>query len=630
MHYTGAILACGLFALAPALMPRVATAQLVPPGFDATAKATPLSSDRDMVTGVSVTEADCRALTGRLWVRVENRGFCVRFWLSTAGGSRDEALVAFHGDIGAMIDGKLQLSKAAKPTSDGKLQNAADYGSRLYWGPYIWIARPGAFGSSGHHVKDRRTLLEIRIAMAALDALKRHHGFKRFHLVGQSGGGHTVAGLVQLRSDIGCAVITSGATSLRSAHRDRGHPIVGKHRFYDPIDHVHAMKQRPGLRLFVVSDRNDKKVSYRSQLEFVERVKKHNLPITHVTTTATDKDSHDLFAHGHRLAVECANKARDQVAVASENLKPPGAVSGALAPPYLNFLQPAPPASQSKFSDRVGQLPAQSDTAQPANSPGSGPVAAVAQRVVLYEEDPADPQGKRYVGRAIWRTETVTLSPGAAPDLVVRADLEIPERRITMTFSLRRNSDQALSASHTIEVRFNLPAEFPFGGISNVPGILMKQAEQTRGAPLAGLAVKVTSGFFRVGLSAVKADMQRNLQLLKERAWFDIPIVYNNGRRAILALEKGNPGERAVEEAFKAWEQTSADLAPPGGEVKAQPQPAPLISSPIEMAPKRVKTIPIFREDRLVPWEPTPAPRQAKPRGATGRCFVLGGRSFCE
>jgi hypothetical protein len=212
--------------------------------------------------------------------------------------------------------------------------------------------------------------------------------------------------------------------------------------------------------------------------------------------------------------------------------------------------------TQPKIPDRVGQPPAQPDTAQQTGNQGAtNPVAAVAQRVVLYEEDPADPQGKRYVGSAIWRTETVTPAPGAAPDLAVRADLEIPERRITMTFSLRRNSDQALPASHTIEVTFNLPADFPFGGISNVPGILMKQAEQTRGAPLAGLAVKVTSGFFLVGLSAVEADMQRNLQLLKERAWFDIPIVYNNGRRAILALEKANPGERAFEEAFKAWGQ---------------------------------------------------------------------------
>ena len=325
----------------------------------AAAEAQPLSTDRDMVTGVSVTEADCRASPiDRLWVRVENRGFCVRFWLSTAGGSKDEALVAFDGDIGG-IGGKLH--ETARSVTDESLQKAADYGSRLYRGPYIWIARPGSFGSSGHHIKDRRTLLEIRIAMAALDALKRQNGFKRFHLVGQSGGGHTVAGLAQLRSDIGCAVITSGTTSVRSMQRDSGRPMAGKHRFYDPIDHVHAMKQRPGLRLFVVSDRKDKFVSYRSQLEFVERVKAHNLPITHVTATATDKDSHGLFAHGHRLAVDCANKPRDQVPIAS-----PAAVSARkqtsadLAKPPKGLAAPGDGArTPGDASDEIGKFVSQ-------------------------------------------------------------------------------------------------------------------------------------------------------------------------------------------------------------------------------------------------------------------------------
>ena len=76
-----------------------------------------------------------------------------------------------------------------------------------------------------------------------------------------------------------------------------------------------------------------------------------------------------------------------------------------------------------------------------------------------------------------------------------------------------------------------------------------------RGTPLAGLTVKVTNGFFLIGLSAVEADQQRNIQLLKERPWFDIPIVYTNGGRAILALEKGTSGERAFADAFAAWEK---------------------------------------------------------------------------
>jgi hypothetical protein len=60
-------------------------------------------------------------------------------------------------------------------------------------------------------------------------------------------------------------------------------------------------------------------------------------------------------------------------------------------------------------------------------------------------------------------------------------------------------------------------------------------------------------GFFLIGLSAVEADREQNLTLLRERGWIDIPFVYNNGRRAVLVVEKGNPGERAVNEAVMAW-----------------------------------------------------------------------------
>jgi hypothetical protein len=190
-----------------------------------------------------------------------------------------------------------------------------------------------------------------------------------------------------------------------------------------------------------------------------------------------------------------------------------------------------------------------------APPPGTQPAAAVAQKVVLYEEDPADPNGKRFVGSAIWRTETITPGPGQSPELAIRADVEVPDRKLAMTWSLRRNTDKGLPASHTIEIIFKLPAEFPAGGITNVPGILMKPSETIKGAPLRGLAVKVTAGYFLIGLSNLDADKDYNLQMLKERAWFDIPVVYNNSRRAILAFEKGTPGDRAFAEAFRVWKQ---------------------------------------------------------------------------
>jgi hypothetical protein len=209
----------------------------------------------------------------------------------------------------------------------------------------------------------------------------------------------------------------------------------------------------------------------------------------------------------------------------------------------------AQPTVRPKIADRIGQ------SGETAPNAANAPAAAVAQKVVLYDEDPNDPQGKRYVGSALWRTETVSPGAGLAPELAVRADIEIPERKLRMTWSLRRNTDKALPASHTIEIMFTLPADFPEGGIGNVPGVLMKQNEQARGVPLAGLAVKVTNGYFLIGLSAVDADLQRNIQLLKERDWFDIPVVYASGKRAILAMEKGTPGARAFEEAFRVWGQ---------------------------------------------------------------------------
>ena len=93
----------------------------------------------------------------------------------------------------------------------------------------------------------------------------------------------------------------------------------------------------------------------------------------------------------------------------------------------------------------------------------------VAQKVVLYEEDPNDPQGKRFVGSAIWRTERVSPGPNQPAELAIRADVEIPDRKLAMTWSLRRNTDPSLPASHTVEIMFRLPQDFPPAAVPTCP-----------------------------------------------------------------------------------------------------------------------------------------------------------------
>jgi hypothetical protein len=176
------------------------------------------------------------------------------------------------------------------------------------------------------------------------------------------------------------------------------------------------------------------------------------------------------------------------------------------------------------------------------------------QRAILYDEDPASPVGSQFVGSVTWNIEQVATA-GHEPEIGIRADVDIPDRKLKLTMSFRRNNDKSLPASHTAQVIFSVPPDFTNGGIADMPGILMKSDETSRAKPLAGLAVKVREGFFLVGLSNVDEDRLQNIQLLKERAWFDIPIVYQNKRRAILALDKGQSGQAVFAQAFAAWDQ---------------------------------------------------------------------------
>ncbi len=208
--------------------------------------------------------------------------------------------------------------------------------------------------------------------------------------------------------------------------------------------------------------------------------------------------------------------------------------------------------TRPKISDRIG---ADNKPGASPQTPSAGPVAEVAQRVVLYEQQADSEERKQYVGSVIWRTESGSPGPGLAPDIAIKGDVEIPERRMRMSFTLRRNADPTLPASHTIEVLFSTPADFPPGGIADVPGVLMEEAEPNRGGPLSGLRIKVIEGFFLIGLSGVEFEARRNIQLLKEKSWIHLPIFYKNNQRALLAIEKGVPGDRVFAEAFAAWQQ---------------------------------------------------------------------------
>ena len=124
-------------------------------------------------------------------------------------------------------------------------------------------------------------------------------------------------------------------------------------------------------------------------------------------------------------------------------------------------------------------------------------------------------------------------------------DIEIPDRQLKITLSISGNP-----ASHIVELTVVQSQDSSDGGIAMVPGVMMKTDEKARGTPLAGVAVKVSDGSFQVRLSNVDAERERNVQLLTQRSWLDIPLRYTNQRRAILAIEKGPTATQLFKDAF--------------------------------------------------------------------------------
>ena len=134
----------------------------------------------------------------------------------------------------------------------------------------------------------------------------------------------------------------------------------------------------------------------------------------------------------------------------------------------------------------------------------SGP----AQRVILYEEDAHDPPARKFSGSVVWGTALVPGTDGEVREL--RGEITIPERKASVAWSLRRNSDPALPASHVLELRFAMPADTRGGGVQNVPGILVKQSEEARGKPVAALPVRLADSSFQLGLLMSDAQSERD------------------------------------------------------------------------------------------------------------------------
>ncbi|MBN9138923.1 hypothetical protein [Phyllobacterium sp.] len=200
------------------------------------------------------------------------------------------------------------------------------------------------------------------------------------------------------------------------------------------------------------------------------------------------------------------------------------------------------------------QPPAQGQQTAPAGQTTPPPAALpIGQKAFFYEERSGQDAGTADAGGVVW--SVVQESPGndLPPEPAIRAEVTIPDRGIKLRMVIRRNGDKTLPASHLVEMIFTVPEGFPGGSIDAVSRMTLKDTEQAPGSPLVGIPAKIADNFFIIAMNDAKTAVDTNMALLRRQSWIDIPIAYKTGRRALLTLEKGLPGEKAFDDVLKAW-----------------------------------------------------------------------------
>lgn len=183
------------------------------------------------------------------------------------------------------------------------------------------------------------------------------------------------------------------------------------------------------------------------------------------------------------------------------------------------------------------------------------PVALIAQKAFLYEEGSVQGKTSVDVGNVVWSIVQEAPADGLPPEPAIRAKADIGSRGLVLMMTIKRNADTALPASHLIEIVFSTPDKFSGGAIDKVQRFVFKENEEARGEALVGVPATIADGIFLIALNNLPEAVERNTVLMKGREWIDIPLGYRTGRRALITLEKGVPGERVFNEVFAVWDK---------------------------------------------------------------------------
>ena len=266
----------------------------------------------DVIQGVIASHDECEG-SGRVWVEHDGVGECLRFYGTAVEGPGRRPLIFLEGDVVQAVLPRTEppsweVARTYRQLSPAALQLEAEQYAAAVARPFINLARPGTYGSSGRHLERRRPR-EVAVVDGAIDALKLRFGWDRIDLAGLSGGGHLVAALMARRNDIGCAVIASGNVAVRERLRELGRStdVTGHADFVDPIDLVGDVARHPPGAVIVLTDPADRTVSASVQGAYVAALRAAGVGVEQRFLRARDPNRHFLRTPAIVAGLACSS-----------------------------------------------------------------------------------------------------------------------------------------------------------------------------------------------------------------------------------------------------------------------------------------------------------------------------------
>lgn len=264
----------------------------------------------DVLKGVA--PGDCQG-PNYIRVAVDGQDDCLRFYGAQAEAADRPPLVFLEGDVISVAQPRTdppvwQVGEFYKQLNPKLMQSEAEHYSAATARTFVNLARPGIFGSSGHHLERRRPR-EVALVDAALNTLKARFGWARIDLAGFSGGGHLVGALLARRDDIGCAVIASGNVAVRQRGTARGlsTDVTGYADFVDPIDHAAEIGRRHPKRVVFLTDPSDRVVEARFQNAFAAALRMAGVIVEQRSVFAADPGHHNLRSAAIIAGLACTD-----------------------------------------------------------------------------------------------------------------------------------------------------------------------------------------------------------------------------------------------------------------------------------------------------------------------------------